>query len=59
MEKRCSKCGVTKLFTEFTKKSKRPDGLTVWCKCCSKEARDRYYQENKDKIKTRVKENNE
>jgi hypothetical protein len=55
MGKQCSKCGINKPFTEFTKNSKRPDGLTVWCKSCSKEARDKYYQENKDKIKARVK----
>lgn len=55
MEKQCSKCGIVKPIFEFTKNSKRPDGLTVWCKSCSKIARDSYYANNKSKIKERVK----
>jgi hypothetical protein len=53
MEKRCSKCGITKLFSEFTCNNNRPDKLTVWCKACSKESRDAYYSKNKDSIKVK------
>ncbi len=51
MEKRCTKCGVIKLFSEFTLNKNRSDKLTVWCKTCSKQSRDEYYSKNKDKIK--------
>jgi len=51
MEKRCTKCGITKLFSEFTLNKNRPDKLTVWCKNCSKQSRDDYYLKNKEKIK--------
>lgn len=32
--KRCSKCGCTKLFTDFAKHSTKPDGLQTWCRPC-------------------------
>jgi len=51
MEKRCTKCGITKLFSEFTLNNNRPDKLTVWCKTCSKQSRDDYYLKNKEKIR--------
>lgn len=51
MEKRCTKCGIIKLFSEFTLNNSRPDKLTVWCKDCSKQSRDDYYSKNKEKIK--------
>lgn len=51
--KECSKCKTVKLFTEFTSNKSRPDGLTVWCKTCSKSSRDSYYIANKEKIKQR------
>lgn len=53
MEKTCTKCGVTKLFSEFTLNNNRPDKLTVWCKTCSKQSRDDYYLRNKEKIKNK------
>jgi hypothetical protein len=32
--KTCSKCGVAKSLTSFSKQSKRKDGLDGWCKAC-------------------------
>lgn len=49
--KECSKCKTVKLFSEFTSNKSRSDGLTVWCKSCSKSSRDNYYLANKEKIK--------
>lgn len=53
MEKRCTKCGEVKLFTDFTTDNKKADKLTVWCKMCSKASRDAYYEKNKDSIKVK------
>jgi hypothetical protein len=36
--KKCSKCGIEKLFSEFCKDTKHKDGLTSWCLDCSKES---------------------
>ena len=32
----CSKCGVSKPHTEFSKDLTRPDGLRLWCRECAK-----------------------
>ena len=36
-QKRCTKCNVIKLFTDFTKDKSRKDGLFPWCFQCSSE----------------------
>lgn len=51
MEKTCIKCRETKLFSEFTKDSRRKDKLNQRCKICCKTDRDTYYLKNRDKIK--------
>lgn len=51
MEKKCSKCGIIKLFSDFSHNKNRPDKLTVWCKSCNKKSRDDYYSKNKESIK--------
>jgi hypothetical protein len=35
MEKKCSKCKVTKPYEEFNKHSKRKDGLQDYCRSCT------------------------
>lgn len=40
MEKRCSKCGVQKAVSEFSRDTKRKDGLQPHCKACNKAYRD-------------------
>ena len=47
--KDCSKCGLSKLKSEFYKDKKRKDGLTYECKGCSAKR----YQENKEAIAKR------
>lgn len=42
----CTKCGKEKPFGEFSKDKNKKDGLSNWCKGCSKQ----YYQENKERI---------
>jgi hypothetical protein len=40
--KTCSKCGVEKLVSEFSKNSAAPDGIRIYCKeCCAREAKAR------------------
>lgn len=49
--KTCSKCGVTKPITEFTKHRKSKDGYSLTCLVC-KRIRDKEYREsNKEKTK--------
>ncbi len=36
--KECSKCGETKLLSDFYKRSKSPDGKQTWCISCIKKA---------------------
>jgi len=53
--KRCSKCGEVKPVGEFHKNKYRKDGLQNCCKICMWEISKKYYEENKDKMKVRVK----
>ena len=48
--KRCSHCGKEKEFDQFTKAKRRKDGLSGWCKDCTKEKNSNYYKRNKKKI---------
>ena len=47
MEKKCSKCGEVKSFSEFYKRKTSKDGLYSRCKMCKLE----YKRDNKEKIK--------
>lgn len=51
-EKKCSKCGEVKLFSEFNKDSSRQNGHRSSCKACNKE----YRENNKEKISKRKRE---
>lgn len=46
----CQRCKISKPTSEFSKNSKKKDGLAIWCKPCYKE----YYALNSDKMKTRA-----
>ena len=50
--KQCSKCGETKLVSEYSKDKPKPDGLHSRCKYCIKQ----YRAENKEKIKEKQKQ---
>ena len=65
--KKCSKCGIISLKSDFYKDKSKNDGLKAICICCSKkyylEDRNRivnnqklYNKQNRDKINTRLKE---
>ena len=66
--KRCSKCGVEKALSDFSKNKNNRDGLQTSCKDCrkayyiankekSKQQKKAYYEANKDKIKARYEAN--
>lgn len=67
--KTCSKCGEAKDLSEFGRDRKRPDGLRVWCRECSREyarefakrpdqqaKRKAYYEGNKKKLLSEAQE---
>jgi hypothetical protein len=37
IEKRCSRCGETKMFWDFSRSLQTTDGLHGWCKVCRSE----------------------
>ena len=47
--KACTKCGEVKLAEEFSKQSKKYDGLSSACRSCRAEAAAKWASENKDK----------
>lgn len=49
--KTCSKCGATKLETEFSKTTKARDGLSCRCRACAKISSDRYLSDPIDREK--------
>ena len=55
MEKKCTKCGEVKNFSEFHKKKGGKNGLDSNCKTCRKEIAKEYRKTNADKIKERRK----
>ena len=46
----CSKCNEEKDICNFNKDKKRKDGLTVYCKSCTKIMSSNYYKNNKEKL---------
>jgi hypothetical protein len=48
--KYCNKCGETKELSEFYKNKSKADGLHIYCKACSKKAKDSWRVQNKDKV---------
>ena len=52
-EKKCSRCESSKSVGQFTKDSRRKDGLRSYCKACEKSSKDAYREQNKDAIKQR------
>ena len=47
--KNCSKCGIEKDLTDFSKNKKKKDGYSFWCKECHEEYKKKHYLENKEK----------
>lgn len=45
-KKRCSKCHSTHPVEQFSRSSRNKDGRQGWCKACTKEGRNRWYQDN-------------
>lgn len=56
LDKYCSKCNSTKQIIEFAKNKSRVDGLSNWCKSCTKLYNQNYYKANQDSIKSKVAE---
>lgn len=55
-EKRCSKCGLTKDTSEFSRDSRAKDGLRQQCKTCRCTYQKQYYKENTQEIAEYYKE---
>jgi hypothetical protein len=53
--KKCNKCELVKPVSEFYKDSNKNDGYATFCIKCKKESSKKSYENNKDKIKERVK----
>jgi Recombination endonuclease VII len=49
--KKCSKCGVQKPLSEFTKKKTNKDGFDLWCKYCKSAAHKNWIQSNQPQKK--------
>jgi len=50
MNKKCTKCGKDGEREDFYKDKKTKDGLSYWCKVCSKEKQINYYKNNSGKV---------
>jgi len=59
----CARCKVEKLTSEFTKRTKSPDGLQAYCKVCSKTYLSKWQDEHREHynefMKNRYKNNEE
>ena len=62
--KKCCRCGIVKLKSNFHKNKNREDGLQPYCVVCrtqyyneNREKTRKYYLENRDKIKNYYLEN--
>lgn len=49
-KKICRKCGELKLFSEFYNNRSREDGMSEWCKACSKASRQRVKERNRSVV---------
>jgi hypothetical protein len=47
--RRCTKCGVIRLRTEFSRRAKRSDGLSGWCRTCDAECGKAWRGKNPDR----------
>lgn len=53
--KHCSKCGVVKVLSSFTKNKSRKDGYNSFCRDCHKQYTRKHYEANKDYYKIKAK----
>lgn len=53
--KYCKKCNLEKDISEYHRNKKIKDGLNNICKVCSLEEKRKYYQNNREKVKQKVK----
>ena len=56
LAKKCSRCGIVKLKSNFHKRLKSSDGLLAQCKCCVVQKQRIYGSENREKIINRNKD---
>lgn len=47
--KTCSKCGLVKLYLDFFKRKRSPDGHEAECKECRKQRNAKWFSENKER----------
>lgn len=50
-QKKCSICKKVKETSQFSKENERADGLQTGCKACKKEASQKHYHNNIERIK--------
>jgi hypothetical protein len=48
--KNCTKCSNQKPLSEYNKNKKRKDGLSAWCKSCTKLSSAKWYKINANKV---------
>ena len=51
VEKVCTRCGVKKLRTQFTKNSRSSDGSASWCVTCTREASNSTHKRRAGELK--------
>lgn len=49
--KNCSKCGITKEFSDFRREKRASDGLKSWCRSCEREYNKKWAEQNKGKCR--------
>lgn len=52
----CTNCNLEKSFSQFHRNIRAKDGLHIWCKFCTKEYKNEYYKNNKEKVNQKNKE---
>lgn len=56
MKKTCSKCGINKLISDFSKDKRRKDGLQVCCKTCQKGFSRKFWESHPGYMTERINE---
>lgn len=52
--KKCSKCGIDKLFSEFGKDKTKKLGVTSYCRVCAAENRKKHYRKSPEQEKAKL-----
>ena len=56
MIKFCPGCQSNKSTSDFSKNSRKPDGLQSYCRICHRQKSSKYFYENQEKVQQKVRE---